>query len=66
MVRVSPDNNDRLLEEKDARLTGFTGSHMKGYLYVDATGGLAADTISHVESTGAPTSPRRSPNAASD
>ena len=42
MVRVGPDNHDRLLEEKGARLMDFTGRPMKGYVYVDATG-LAAD-----------------------
>ena len=42
MVRVGPDNHERLLDEKGARLMDFTGRPMKGYLYVDATG-LAAD-----------------------
>jgi TfoX/Sxy family transcriptional regulator of competence genes len=38
MVRVNPDDGERLLQEPHARPMDFTGRPMRGFLYVDPPG----------------------------
>jgi TfoX/Sxy family transcriptional regulator of competence genes len=38
MVRVNPDDEDRLLSAPHARPMDFTGRRMRGFLYVDPPG----------------------------
>ena len=38
MVRVNPDDADRLLQEPHARPMDFTGRPMRGFLFVDSPG----------------------------
>jgi len=38
MVRVGPDDSERLLEEPHVRPMDFTGRPMRGFLYVDPAG----------------------------